>query len=1006
MMGRIRRCVLAWSVLAAFAVWPAAAQTRATSADLGGTVYDQTRAVLPGVFVTVVNADTGLTRSAVTDAEGRYALLALPPGTYTIRVELQGFVSQQRQAIQLALGSAVDISFSLAIAGTAETVTVSAEAPVVDTQKTAVATVVSQQQIEALPINGRNFVSFAVITPGVSTDRTPQQGASATSGLTFAGQRARSNNITVDGVDNNDSAVGAVRATFSQEAVREFQVLTNSYSAEFGKASGGVVNIVTKSGTNRPSGTVFGYFRDEALNAKEHFEQVDPAGNAINREKAPYGQKQFGATLGGPIRRDRSFYFLSFERLDIDTNNFVNVDDRTVVTLGPTPLGTPKAILERAGFTVETGNVPYEVRGNQFLAKVDQQLTPNQNLSMRFNYADAYNENIEPWGGQTARSRGALLDSTDYMGAGSHTAVGGMRFVNELRVQVAKRNQDVNSLDPRCGGPCTGNDQGGPTLEVTGFASVGRQRFTPQPRNSLRVQVVDTVSYSLGDHLFKAGVDFSSIDNSNEALPLHFGGRYVFVAALPGALFGLPFPVINAIQAVSLGLPAAYVQGYGNPVNSYRVSDVSLFVQDDWRLTPNLTVKLGLRYQNQYWPAVNYTIRGIDPYTFPSDNNNVAPRVSFAWDPTSDKKTSIHGAYGLFYDNHITAISGITNLLNGDSNVRTFVAQLPNVLAIAAWNAPGRRLPEAAVGAYPSLEFAIDPALRTPYAHHASVGVDRELANSLGVSANFVFARGFAQLGTVDYNPVVPALGPGRRPEDVGGRAGTSASILQYTSFGETWYRGLTVSATKRFSNRYQFLASYTLSEVEDNSTDFQSAFIPESNGLGRNPQDRTGLPIGFNPDSERGPSTQDQRHRFVFSGTTLTWGDVQLSTIVTVASGRPYNILAGADLNGDGNGGAFPPDRARSNPADPSTSVRRNAGTLPHQAALDLRVSRRFRLGDRAHIDGIFEVFNLFDRTNFTEINNIFGTGAYPTTPLPTFGQFTQAGPPLQAQLAVRVGF
>ena len=378
------------------------------------------------------SADTGLVRSAVTSEDGRYAVLALPPGAYNLRVELQGFSPQTREGVQLALGSAVDLGFTLALAGAQEQVIVVAQAPLVDTQKTAVATVVSQQQIESLPINGRNFISFSVITPGVTTDRTPQQGASATSGLTFAGQRARSNNITVDGVDNNDSAVGAVRATFSQEAVREFQVLTNSYSAEFGKASGGVVNIVTKSGTNRLSGNLFGYFRDEALNAKEHFEKFDAAGNAIDRNKASYGQQQFGFTLGGPIRRDKSFYFLSFERLDVDTNNFVTIDDRNVVMLGATALGTPKQILERAGFVVETGNVPYTINGNQFLAKVDQQLTQDQNLTVRFNYADAFNENIETWGGQTARSRGASLDSTDYMAAASHTKVSGMRFVNEI----------------------------------------------------------------------------------------------------------------------------------------------------------------------------------------------------------------------------------------------------------------------------------------------------------------------------------------------------------------------------------------------------------------------------------------------------------------------------------------------------------------------------------------------------------------------------------------------
>ena len=230
-----------------------------------------------------------------------------------IGYQLPGFVPRVLDQVIVTLGSAIDVELMLTLAGTQEAVLVAADSPIVAIGKTAIASVVSQAQIENLPINGRNFISFSIITPGVTTDRTPQQGASATSGLTFAGQRARSNNITVDGVDNNDQSVGSVRAIFSQEAVREFQVLTNSYSAEFGRASGGVVNIITRSGSNTPAGNAFWYFRDETLNAKEHFEKFDPFGAAITRDKAPYGQQQFGGTLGGPIAGDRTFFFLNYE---------------------------------------------------------------------------------------------------------------------------------------------------------------------------------------------------------------------------------------------------------------------------------------------------------------------------------------------------------------------------------------------------------------------------------------------------------------------------------------------------------------------------------------------------------------------------------------------------------------------------------------------------------------------------------------------------------------------
>ena len=986
---------------------PVAAQTRATTADLEGVVYDQSRSVLVGARVAATNTENGLAREVVTGGDGRFTLPALAPGSYTVRVEARGFEPLVRESIVLTLGVAVDLELTMALAGTTQQVTVVAGAPIVDMQKTAVATVVSRQQIEGLPINGRSFLSFSVITPGATTDRTPQQGASATSGLAFAGQRARSNNVTVDGLDNNDAAVGAVRATFSQEAVREFQVLTNSYPAEFGKATGGVVNIVTRSGTNRSAGSAFFYFRDETLNAKEHFEMFEPSGAPIDRKKAPYGQKQFGGTFGGPLARDRTFYFLSFERLDVDANNFVTIDDRTPVTFGPTVLGTPKQILERAGFPVETGNVPYQIKTDTFLAKLDHRFRPGHDLTARFNYGGALNENIEPWGGQVARSRGALLDSHDYMLSAGHLLVGGGNLVNEFRFQFARRDQDVNALDPRCGGPCVRDDQGGPTLDVTGFAQVGRHRFTPQPRHSRRWQFLDSLSYHAGKHLFKAGVDTSIIQNRDEALPLHFGGRFIFAAALPGALFGLPVPTIDAIQAVALGLPAAYVQGYGVSSTSYTVGDASLFAQDDWRLNRRLVLKLGVRYQRQFWPDTTYEAPGLAPYTFPGDNNNLAPRIAFAWDPSGSNRTAVRGAYGLYFDNHITAINAVTDILDGGQDgLRTLAAQLPNPLPIAAWNAPGRRLPESSVGTFPSLTFLIDPALRTPYAHHASVGIEHEIANRIAFSANGVYVRGHDQLATIDYNPIVPALGPGRRPEDVGGRPGTSASILQFTSVAQTWYRGLTLALDRRFDGRQQYLVSYTWSKAEDTTIDYQSAFIPQDNGRGRDPANPTGLPVGFDPAAEKGPSFQDQRHRFVLSGTYLFPGAVQVSTIVTAGSGRPYTVLAGVDLNGDGNGGAFPPDRARSNPLDPSTAVARNSEVLPAQVMVDVRVSRRLRLGSRAYVEGLLEVFNLFDRTNYTEINNIFGTGSYPGNPLPAYAQFTQAGPPRQLQLALRLGF
>jgi hypothetical protein len=997
------RCVLV--VLVGVLLLPpaAAAQTTTTGADLVGTVRDASGGVLPGATVTVVNLDTNATRTTKTDDEGRFLVAALPPGRYRVTTELARFRTATRDEIRLMVGQTVESDFSLGLAGQTEQITVTTEAPLIEPSRTAISTVVNEEQIDQLPINGRNFVSFSIITPGVTTDRTPQQGASATSGLSFGGQRARSNNIMVDGYDNNDPVVGAIRAVFSQEAVREFQVLTNSYSAEFGRASGGVVNIVTKSGTNVLGGNAFMYFRDDALNAQEHFERFNVFGDPIEREKAPYRQSQWGGTLGGPIRRDRTFFFLSFEKLDVDANNFVTISDEAA------------QIFAANGFPIATGNVPYDSRFTQFLGKVDHEWSANRSLRVRGHVSDVTNENIEPFGGIVARSRGAVQLRRDWSLAASQMDLVGTRWINEARVAYADTDQDVFSIDPSCVGLCDDDFEGGPTIEIQGVASVGRQRFTPNPRKAGTLQAADTLTHLGARHTIKAGLEYS-FTNTKEggaSLPLHFGGRFIF-APLPAIpALGIP-TALTALQALALGIPAAYVQGYGNPRIDPSYHGLAGFVQDDWRLS-NFTFKLGARYQKQFWPEVAYSapVPGSAPltYTFPNDNNNLAPRLAVGWDARGDGRMVVHGAYGMYFDDHITAISGVTDILDGTEGVRTLVTGLTSPNTRAAWLAPGRRLPEPTTP-YPSLIFTIDPNLKTPFAHQMSAGVDHAIGRTMSVSASGMYFRGKHQIGTIDYNPVVVSLGASRRPSDVNGVPGTSASVLQYTAYGETWYKGLTLSLTKRLAGNHQFMASYTLSKAEDNSTDFQSAFIPEFNGLGRDPANPEGLPLGFDPDAERGPANHDQRHRLVMSGYYRLPYAVYVSSILTAASGRPFTPLAGSDLNGDGNGGALAPDRARRVVGDPSSSVGRNSETMEKQVTLDLRVSKSFAIQGRRTVEGIFEVFNLLNRTNFSEINNTFGAGAFPDQPQTdslgrvTYGRYEQALPPRQVQLALKFTF
>jgi hypothetical protein len=1007
-----RLIVIAGLVLATS---PAAfAQARLTGADLVGTVTDQTRAVVPGCTITVTNLGTNLTRTVITDAHGGYSVPALPVASYVVSAALTGFKTQTRERIDLPLGQTIRLDFELRVGAASETVAVDAVAMLVSPTRTEIASVINQEQIDALPINLRNFIGFALVAPGVAADRTPLQGAAATSGLSFTGQRGRSNNVMVDGLDNNDPFVGSVRATFSQQAVREFQVLVDSYSAEFGKAAGGIVNIVTKSGTNVVQGDAFFYFRDKALNAKKHFDRFDIFGTPISVEKPPFSQRQWGGTLGGPVRTNKTFAFLSVERSEVEDARFVTIDPLAVDALN------------RAGFPVERGNVPLAVSHTPVLGKIDHHWTVSRALTVRANYASIDQEGIDDYGGIVARSRGTVLLRKNWSVVASETDVLSNRWINELRGQFAYEDLHVNALDPLCDGPCDRVDEGGPTLEVTGVASVGRQRIAPQVRLNHRIQVLETVSYFSGAHHIKAGVEFNDLRFPAEGnlLPGNVGGRFIF-SPIPA------LGVTSALDGLLKGIPAAYAQGYGNPhFPDERIQDLSVFLQDEWK-RGRFVFKPGVRYQVQAFHEGTFEASdvrgGVTRFSLPSDRNNLAPRLGLSYDVTGRGRLVAHGAYGVFYDNILMAVEGPARVLTGRSDgLRTLA--LPAPRATVAWNAPGHRLTEAEAvallgGSYSSVVLLPDPALKAPFTHQASAGVNAALAGDLSLSVNGIYVRGFNQTGTIDYNPILPGtLGPGRRPNDApctsssqacvnGGVPGTSNAVPQFTSFGESWYQGVTVALSKRLSRRHQYSVAYTLSKAEDSSTDYQSSFIVQNSGAGRNPSDRYGLPLGFDPRSERGPSTQDQRHRLVLSGVyELPW-NLQLSGIISAGSGRPFTPLAGADLNGDGNAGQFPPDRARRNPGDEGTSVGRNSETTVGQLTVDVRVSRKFKVGLRARLETVVEAFNLFNRANFIEDTNqssfvIFGTGSFPSTPLPAYGRYTLTLPPRQVQLAARVSF
>lgn len=956
-------------------------QARATGGDIKGSVSDTSGARLPGVIVTARNHATNVVREAVSGDDGTYLLAALEPGEYDLGAELTGFSPASLEQVRLQIGDVVTADFVLPVGRLEQHVTVTAEPPLVNPAQTAVSTVIGRRDIDGLPLNGRRYIELAALAAGVTTGG-PVDPAAETSGLSVLGQRPVANNLMVDGLDNNDRILGGPSGNFSQEAIREFQVVTGSYPAEFGNATGGIVNIVTKAGSNDVQGTAFLYYRGDALNARGYFEQYDPFGMAVDLPKADFRQAQFGGSVGAPLRRDRTFLFAAYEKTPTRASAVVTIDAATA------------AALDAAGFQVETGLVPYDQDLGELIVRGDHYWRPAHNLSVRFHLADLMNENYVPFGGLVARSRGARADRLDWGLAASQTDVVGSRWVNEARLQVARQDFTAQPFDAK-----------GPAVTLLGTAAAGRSELHPTDRTNWSVQVKDTLTLSARRHTFKAGVDIMSVDQ-HALLSYNFGGAYTF-AALPPIPGFLPNG-ISALGAFQAGLPALYVQGYGDGESPFEYREVSLFAQDDWQIGSRLTLKAGLRYQHQGFPDFDVAVSSLDgtrlTYPFPLDGHHVSPRIAAAFDADGEGRTTLRAAYGLFFGSQLTAVYGTTNVFGRDDGTRLLVYPFP--LSAAGWQVPGHVLPEGAIP-QPRVTITVGPEARTPQVHQASVGVTRQLGLMTTFSADLMYSHGLRQLGALEYNPIVPALGPGRRPNDVAGIAGTSANVSQLTDFGETWYRGLLLSALRRFHDTSEVRVSYTWSSAEDNVSRYAGQV--EDSGTGRDPAHPAGLPVGFNPAREKGPADTDQPHRLVVSGAWMAPWRLTISGILTAASGVPFTPLAGADLNGDGVPTA---DRARTNPVDPSTSVRRNSERLPSQVTADVRVARPIRLSSHLTLTPMLEVFNLFNRSNFIEVNNVFGTGAFPNDPLRdaagrvTYGLFQKAQPPRQVQLAARLSF
>jgi outer membrane receptor for ferrienterochelin and colicin len=897
-----------------------------TTGDLRGTVRDDTGSVLPGVSVSAISPTSSAARAGTTGTEGEFVLRFLPPGSYDVTAEGAGLQTVRVEGVVIVAGSAARLDLTMHVSPLAETVTVRAGSQPVDPAATELSTVVTEAEIENLPINRRNYLDFALTTPGVTQDRGPQTGAATTSGLSINGQDPRLNNVLLDGLDDNDAAVGAVRTPVTQEAVREYQVARAPYSAEYGRAGGGVVNVVTRSGSNSLRGSAFVFYRDESLSGR----------NALAGEKTPYEQFQYGASISGPIFPDRLFYFAAAERLD--------VTDANVVVIEP----DVAAAIEAAGFLdVAAGTFPYERGRTSVVGKIDASLAPSQAWAIRANWGSDTDENQQPWGGLVARSGGGVRDVDDTVLALTGLSLFGRGASNELRALYADRSHRLTSLDA----------SGGPAVQILGLATFGTQQFLPQPRDTRTYEVFDAVSFFAGPTTIKTGVDWVHTELEG-ILPLYFAGFYQFT---PIPDFGL-----SALEAFSAGIPVAFVQGFGSPDGEVRTDLLSGFAQAEWAPGSRFVIRAGLRYDYEN-PA--------DP--FHADANNWAPRLSLSWAPAETWRA--RGGLGRFYA--VAPIGpmfavGIENGMTARILLRTGLED-PIDAVMEPWLLPDRRYSAAEEPkGYPPAQFRAGD-FDSAYTDLASVGVEKQLGRGWSLALDYVHARGKSILIERNVNPIDPAIplenGLFQRPDP------THRDIRLYESTGSSWYDAVTLAAESGVGGPLRLAASVTYADAEDDYVDFS---------VGQ-PQD----PLHM--EEEVGPTIHVPKYRGTLAVVYATlaagpwWArDWTFSAISDLSVGRPFNELAGYDRNQNGDPSSDRPE-----------GVGRNQSTLPAYWNFDLRVGRRIPAGP-LELGLTLDVFNLFNRDNVLEVNNVHLQEA------PPFGAPTRVSDPTRLQFGLRVTF
>jgi hypothetical protein len=1009
--------VLSGVLFALAAAIPLAAQSQITTAAIDGTVLDATGAVVPGVTVEIRNIETNMVRELTTDKDGRFVALQVPSGRYTVTLKLPGFATLVMEDVRASVGETVRLTPSMKVSNVAETVTVSTQAPTIERTRTASSTTLDQTTIATTPILGRKFEDLLTLTPGVSIVQGPDGDE-----ITFAGQRGVFNNVSLDGGDYNNGffgeQAGGQRAAIdiTLDAVKEFQVIATGASAEFGRTAGGVVNVVTKSGTNQVAGSLFHYQRVEALTSN----------TSDGQPLKDFHREQFGGTVGGPLVKDRAFYFLAMEgvrenllrpNLSVPIGDACPVSAPTVAAnealINASPDCQRVALLNffRSARGQEEGlPVKHSVNNNAMLTKLDWSLSPSNNLSASYNFNHSRNLNqtfdVATYGNSANGTEGP--SKINVLNLNLFTTLSANRL-NEFHVTYSREDR-----------PRSANESNVPADTAMGFGPTfrfGNPFFLGPNVDELmqRFQVKNNLSIVTGRHTIKAGGEWMH-SNNVQVFRGFFRGKYIFnsvtgflryaSAPAPGG-FG-PFAVgcsngsyVTAPASCPAGAtpgvaPLLFYLQSSSPDGVARdaagASDInneefSLFIQDKWLAGRGLTIDYGLRWDAQLMPQT------VDPATtayahllndprFPSDGTipdqwkQFQPRGGLAWDVNEDGRTLLRASAGIYYarQNMLSQVGSVTtNGIQQKSDFRdtsfTAFADMP------VW--PNLLTPSAVPpGTFPLFTGVrvFDRDYRNPRIYSFNVGFEREIAPAVAGYVDFTVAKGVNLTRFLNYNvhgSAPAAVQPQTR--DTTTYTGSNpfepalSDVFVTTSVGRGLYRGATFGLRKRFSGKYQLEANYVLAKDEDDDSNERDPFTDRTFNF-------------YDLEQDYGPSDRDIRHKF----NLFTYAEL------------PHRLMANVRLQG--------------RTAQPiTTSPRVLNGTDRGRNwdrkdtkyfSLDWRLQRAFALGGRWRIVPSVEMFNTF--------NNANNVNPLATPALFNFDGFLRqgVGDPRQVQLAVKVTF